>query len=88
MVNVAGCDVDQFPFLYLGVLAGVSMANISSWDLVLLKFKKKLNRWQVTIMSIGGRLSLFRSLLEHWEFIIFLCSKCLVRLVIFWRRLE
>lgn len=58
-----GCKLDKLSSMYLGLPVGQNMSRVASWKLIIEKFKKKLNRWKVNTLSIGGRTILIRSIL-------------------------
>nr|GFA87399.1 RNA-directed DNA polymerase, eukaryota [Tanacetum cinerariifolium] len=59
-----GCLVMYSPFNYLGVKVGASMSRISSWDDVVAKLSARLFKWKLKTLSIGGRLTLIKSVLS------------------------
>nr|GEV40154.1 RNA-directed DNA polymerase, eukaryota [Tanacetum cinerariifolium] len=58
-----GCEVMQTPFKYLGVMVGDHMSRYSAWSNTIQKVYGPLTRWKVKTLSIGGRLTLFKSVL-------------------------
>nr|GEX88776.1 RNA-directed DNA polymerase, eukaryota [Tanacetum cinerariifolium] len=58
-----GCTVMQTPFWYLGVMVGDCMAIKSAWSDIVHKLHHRLSRWKVKTLSIGGRLTLLKSVL-------------------------
>ncbi|GKA06528.1 RNA-directed DNA polymerase, eukaryota [Tanacetum coccineum] len=58
-----GCSVMKTPFKYLGVPVGGNMHSIKAWDDVIRKIKSRLSKWKVNTLSVGGRLSLLKSVL-------------------------
>ncbi|GJR86918.1 RNA-directed DNA polymerase, eukaryota, reverse transcriptase zinc-binding domain protein [Tanacetum coccineum] len=61
--NLMGCSILQLPFNYLGVKVGCNMSYIGSWDDVISKVSTRLSKWKIKSLSIGGRLSLLKSVL-------------------------
>ncbi|PWA99646.1 RNA-directed DNA polymerase [Artemisia annua] len=55
----------SFPMRYLGVPVGCSMARCSNWNAITLSFASKLALWKARLLSVGGRLSLIKSVLGH-----------------------
>nr|GFD16052.1 RNA-directed DNA polymerase, eukaryota [Tanacetum cinerariifolium] len=51
------------PFKYLGILVGDNMSSIKAWDETISKMKKRLSRWKLNTLSVGGRLTLLKSVL-------------------------
>ncbi|GJT47677.1 RNA-directed DNA polymerase, eukaryota [Tanacetum coccineum] len=61
--NLIGCSILHSPFNYLGVKVGSNMTRISSWDDVVSKVSSRLSKWKLKSLSIGGRLTLLKSVL-------------------------
>ncbi|GJZ74529.1 RNA-directed DNA polymerase, eukaryota, reverse transcriptase zinc-binding domain protein [Tanacetum coccineum] len=61
MVNVIGCGAANFPLKYLGIPVGCNMSRCSNWNVIIQKFSSKLCSWKARLLSIGGRLSLIKS---------------------------
>ncbi|GJW21128.1 nuclear pore complex protein NUP93A [Tanacetum coccineum] len=55
-----GCST---PFTYLGVKVGASTSKCSSWEEILDKISSRLSKWKIKTLSIGGRLTLIKSVL-------------------------
>ncbi|KAJ9567575.1 hypothetical protein OSB04_003541 [Centaurea solstitialis] len=53
----------SFPIKYLGLPIGVSMNKGESWGPMIDKFLAKLSNWKAKSLSIGGRLTLIKSVL-------------------------
>nr|GEU92436.1 RNA-directed DNA polymerase, eukaryota [Tanacetum cinerariifolium] len=58
-----GCSVMKAPFKYLGVMVGGKMSKINAWDDMVGKIKSRLSKWKINTLSIGGRLTLLKSVL-------------------------
>ncbi|GJU84700.1 hypothetical protein Tco_1292246 [Tanacetum coccineum] len=58
-----GCLIMKAPFKYLGILVGDNMSSKKAWDETINKMKKRLSRWKLNTLSIGGRLTLLKSVL-------------------------
>ncbi|GJX32994.1 hypothetical protein Tco_0242849 [Tanacetum coccineum] len=63
MAKWIGCDVEEFPFTYLGLLIGENMNRLNAWKPVVDKFKNWLADWKEKTMSFGGRLTLVKLVL-------------------------
>nr|GFB11616.1 RNA-directed DNA polymerase, eukaryota [Tanacetum cinerariifolium] len=58
-----GCLVLKTPFVYLGTKVGAKMSRVNEWNEVIEKVKNRLSKWKVKALSIGGRLTLLKSVL-------------------------
>ncbi|GKA52201.1 RNA-directed DNA polymerase, eukaryota [Tanacetum coccineum] len=58
-----GCLVMKTPFKYLGVMVGGNSSSTQVWDDTLGKLKARLSNWKLKILSVGGRLTLLKSVL-------------------------
>ncbi|GKC11654.1 RNA-directed DNA polymerase, eukaryota, reverse transcriptase zinc-binding domain protein [Tanacetum coccineum] len=61
--NLIGCSILQMPFNFLGVKVGCNMSRIGAWDDVISKVSSRLSKWKLQTLSIGGRLTLLKSVL-------------------------
>ena len=62
------CKVFDWSILYLGLpLVGNSKA-CGFWDLVIERISKRLDWWQKTYLSFGGRITLIQSCLTHMSY--------------------
>ncbi|GJY70046.1 RNA-directed DNA polymerase, eukaryota [Tanacetum coccineum] len=61
--SLIGCDVLHTPFKYLGVTVGDSMSRFSAWVSTVQKIKARLSKWKSKTLSVGGRLTLLKSVL-------------------------
>ncbi|GKC97240.1 RNA-directed DNA polymerase, eukaryota, reverse transcriptase zinc-binding domain protein [Tanacetum coccineum] len=58
-----GCGSGNIPFSYLGLPLGVNMNLISNWQPLIDRFRAKLSSWKAYTLSIGGCLTLIKSVL-------------------------
>nr|GEX02751.1 RNA-directed DNA polymerase, eukaryota [Tanacetum cinerariifolium] len=58
-----GCLTLKIPFLYLGSMVGGSMSQLHEWDDVVERVKTRLSKWKIKSLSVGGRLTLLKSVL-------------------------
>ncbi|GJT49373.1 hypothetical protein Tco_0975530 [Tanacetum coccineum] len=63
MAASIGCSIMQNKFRYLGVMVGECMSRYKAWDDVVLKLRTRLSKWKAKTLSIGGRLTLLKSVL-------------------------
>ncbi|KAK1422642.1 hypothetical protein QVD17_17928 [Tagetes erecta] len=64
MAGILSCKSGKIPFYYLGLIVGANMNKVSSWQVVMDIFDKRLADWKARTLSIGGRLTLMKSVLE------------------------
>ncbi|GJW35102.1 RNA-directed DNA polymerase, eukaryota, partial [Tanacetum coccineum] len=57
------CSIMKTPFKYLGIPVGGNMSLIKAWDESIVKLKRRLSKWKLKTLSIGGRLTLLKSVL-------------------------
>ncbi|GJX40419.1 RNA-directed DNA polymerase, eukaryota, reverse transcriptase zinc-binding domain protein, partial [Tanacetum coccineum] len=63
VAEMIGCCAVRLPFIYLGVPMRCNMNRIDSWKPMVDKFNKKLSCWKAKLLSIGGRLTLLKSVM-------------------------
>ncbi|GJX49536.1 RNA-directed DNA polymerase, eukaryota [Tanacetum coccineum] len=61
--SLVGCAVLQTPFKYLGISVGNQMSRKSAWENTIQKLHSRLSKWKVKTLSVGGRLTLLKSVL-------------------------
>nr|GEW09981.1 RNA-directed DNA polymerase, eukaryota [Tanacetum cinerariifolium] len=57
------CLILKTPFSYLGSKVGGSMSWVHTWNEVVDRVKNRLSKWKMKTLSIGGRLTLRKSVL-------------------------
>ncbi|GKB55750.1 putative RNA-directed DNA polymerase, eukaryota, reverse transcriptase zinc-binding domain protein [Tanacetum coccineum] len=63
MASNVGCIAGNIPFNYLGLPIGSNMISIASWKMLIDRFRSRLSTWKASLLSIGGRLTLIKSVL-------------------------
>nr|GFA38171.1 RNA-directed DNA polymerase, eukaryota [Tanacetum cinerariifolium] len=58
-----GCLVMKTSFKYLGVLVGGNCATSQAWEDSIEKLKARLSNWKLKTLSVGGRLTLLKSVI-------------------------
>ncbi|GJZ84117.1 RNA-directed DNA polymerase, eukaryota [Tanacetum coccineum] len=58
-----GCATLKMPFSYLGSNVGGLMYRIQSWNEIVDRVAARLSKWKMKTLSIGGRLTLLKSVL-------------------------
>ncbi|GJZ61623.1 RNA-directed DNA polymerase, eukaryota [Tanacetum coccineum] len=58
-----GCRTLNAPFVYLGTKVGGTMSRVNEWNEVVDKVISRLSKWKMKSLSIGGRLTLLKSVL-------------------------
>ncbi|GJY01344.1 hypothetical protein Tco_0359496 [Tanacetum coccineum] len=58
-----GCSTMKTPFKYLGVMVGGNSSTLQAWDDTIGKLKARLSNWKLKTLSVGGRLTLLKSVL-------------------------
>ena len=64
LVEILDCRVGSLLMTYLGMPLGASLKGPSIWSPILEKIERKLARWKKLYLSIGGRLTLLKSMLS------------------------
>lgn len=61
---VLRCKSGAFLFQYLGLTVGTNMNRIQKWRIIIDLFDKRLSDWKVRSLSMGGRLTHLKSVME------------------------
>jgi len=59
-----GCQVASLPTKYLGMPLGAKNKEVEVWNEVLERCEKKLSRWKSQYLSLGGRITLIKSVMD------------------------
>ncbi|KAJ0510794.1 putative RNA-directed DNA polymerase [Helianthus annuus] len=59
-----GCKAGLLPFVYLGINVGANMNRVRNWDPMVEVFRNRLSKWKAQVLSIGGRVTLIKSVLQ------------------------
>ncbi|GKA50242.1 hypothetical protein Tco_0743315 [Tanacetum coccineum] len=65
MASVIGCGVAKLPLKNLGVSVGCNMSRCSNWNAIIQNFSSKLSLWKARLLSVGGHLSLIKSVIGN-----------------------
>lgn len=82
LAYVIGCALAVMPFLYLGMLVGLNMSRIKSWDPVIKKMEDRLSSWKTNNLSIDSRLTLIKSVLGTLPLYFLLVFRALAMVII------
>nr|GEX59988.1 RNA-directed DNA polymerase, eukaryota [Tanacetum cinerariifolium] len=61
--STIGCSIMDKQFRYLGIMVGGNTSRHKAWEEVVLKIRSRLSKWKAKTLSIGGRLTLLKSVL-------------------------
>ena len=54
LARIVGCKAEKLPFMYLGFPVGKNMTHMAGWQKIVERFQKRMSKWKVTTLSIGG----------------------------------
>ncbi|WMV49679.1 hypothetical protein MTR67_043064 [Solanum verrucosum] len=64
LAETLGCQVDALPTKYLGLPLGAKNKELEVWNVVLERCERKLAKWKSQYLSLGGRVTLIKSVLD------------------------
>nr|XP_043639311.1 uncharacterized protein LOC122610385 [Erigeron canadensis] len=64
MAKVVNCEAGRFPFTYLGVTIGANMNRLANWRFLFDIFEARLSRWKASSLSLAGRVTIIKSVME------------------------
>lgn len=64
LADILGCQLDSLSTKYLGLPLGAKNKELEVWNAVLERSEKILPRWKSQYLSLGGRLTLIKSVLD------------------------
>jgi hypothetical protein len=64
LANILGCKVGKLPITYLGTPLHWKKLNKNDWNFLINKIEKKITLWKEKLLSLGGRLTLIKSVLN------------------------
>lgn len=59
-----GCQLVSLPTIYLGMPLDAKNKEVEVWSEVLERSERKLTRWKSQYLSLGGRLTLIKSVMD------------------------
>ncbi|XP_071741317.1 uncharacterized protein [Rutidosis leptorrhynchoides] len=74
--SATGTRVGMFPTSYLGIPIGSNMKIVSNWNSLCEKFRSKHSTWKASLISVGGRLTLIKSVMGSLGIYWFSIFKC------------
>ncbi|GJZ73510.1 cytochrome P450 [Tanacetum coccineum] len=67
VASLIGCQPSQLPCIYLSLPIGANMSRCVIWKPLVDRFHKRLSKWKSKILSIGGRLTLIKTILGSFR---------------------
>ncbi|XP_028108106.1 uncharacterized protein LOC114306978 [Camellia sinensis] len=64
VVEFFNCRVSSLPINYLGMPLGANPKRVSTWEPIINKVKKRIVSWKKRYLSLGGRITLIKSVLS------------------------
>lgn len=83
MANLLACKSKKMPFKYLGIFIGENPRRKLVWRDVTARFQSKLAMWKGKFLSLGGRITLIKAVLNSIP--MFIMSICQLGLERSWR---
>lgn len=77
-----GCKVGKIPFIHLGLMIGANMKIAKNWKPVIDLVEARLSLWKANTLSIGGRVTLIKSVFESlpvFYFSLYKAPLCIIR---------
>lgn len=81
MAERLGCNIGKIPFLHLGLMIGANMNQFNNWKPVIDLVESRLSLWKTKTLSIGGRVTLLKSVFESLPVYYFSLYKAPMRLI-------
>lgn len=77
MANELECNIGSWPIPYLGVKVGRRVKGVEAWKGVIDRVNKHLCRWDTESISMGGRITIIKSVLSA-----LLSDKCEIYIIL------
>ena len=68
--GILGCKAGTLPSSYLGLPLCIGTPSKSLWSPVMERLEKRLASWKANYLSLGGRITLIKSVLPAYLFLI------------------
>ncbi|XP_058765931.1 uncharacterized protein LOC131639452 [Vicia villosa] len=62
--NFLNCNIENMPFHFLGFHIGANHNSVKWWEPLLQKLRAGLSRWKGRMLSLGGRITMVRTVLS------------------------
>ena len=85
LASELGCKIGSFPTSYLGLPLGAKHKALGVLDSIEERYRKRLTAWKTQYISKGDRITLIRSTLSSFQYIIFLFFVCLRKCAPDWK---
>ncbi|GJR92121.1 putative RNA-directed DNA polymerase, eukaryota, reverse transcriptase zinc-binding domain protein [Tanacetum coccineum] len=82
MARVTGCALGSLPFIYLGLPIGSNMNLITNWQFMINHFRRRMSTCKANMLSIGGRFTLIKAVLESlniYSLSLFKCPESVIK---------
>ncbi|KAI3804400.1 hypothetical protein L1987_25906 [Smallanthus sonchifolius] len=64
LASIIKCSTGNVPFKFLGIEVGNKMNSSKAWDPIIRSIENRLSTWKAATLSIGGRVTLLKSIFD------------------------